>query len=485
MRKFACFLLFFALAASMVREASAVVYVSRIGDGSAFTGTVPSPGADASAVFIDKYSDAGALLQTIPMPTAAFSGSGNHPLTLPAVDTAMGHLSLSLDGQYLLLGGADAVPGTVTVRQTTTGRDIGLINVATAAVDTTTSTTDTYPGSTNNNNMVRQVIGPNSTQLYMSGTSFPSTVTGGGSNGMGGLQYVPYGSTTGSIVDFGPTNLRNVAFFNGDIYGSSATTTATVPHSFIGIAKMASAAHLPPANDEAADADFSVLFSTAITGSGSASPYAFWIKDANTVYVADDRQGSAGGGIQKWTTDPLDAGNDPGSCNNGWCRAYTLTPPDVNNNTGARGLFGTTDGSGHAVLYATTSIRTGPNEFTTSPLLSDSVVKITDTGAASTFTTLATSGANQIFRGVVFIPAPAGLTGDYNNDGKVDAADYVLWRKTPGSFGGDPAGYTAWRANFGTGGPGAGLGAGAVPEPTSVALLVLGLVALGCRQKRS
>jgi autotransporter-associated beta strand protein len=41
--------------------------------------------------------------------------------------------------------------------------------------------------------------------------------------------------------------------------------------------------------------------------------------------------------------------------------------------------------------------------------------------------------------------------GDYNVDGQVDAADYVLWRKTPGSFGGDP-GYGVWRSNFGASG---------------------------------
>jgi hypothetical protein len=54
--------------------------------------------------------------------------------------------------------------------------------------------------------------------------------------------------------------------------------------------------------------------------------------------------------------------------------------------------------------------------------------------------------------------APGGQTGDYNNNGVVDAADYVLWRNggtlqndpTPGVQPGD---YTVWRANFGkTGG---------------------------------
>ena len=42
----------------------------------------------------------------------------------------------------------------------------------------------------------------------------------------------------------------------------------------------------------------------------------------------------------------------------------------------------------------------------------------------------------------------AGLKGDYNHDGKVDDADYVLWRKNPDGYGG-PDGYTDWRSNFG------------------------------------
>ena len=36
-------------------------------------------------------------------------------------------------------------------------------------------------------------------------------------------------------------------------------------------------------------------------------------------------------------------------------------------------------------------------------------------------------------------------TGDYNDDGAVNAADYVVWRKTDGT----PEGYNTWRANFG------------------------------------
>jgi hypothetical protein len=76
----------------------------------------------------------------------------------------------------------------------------------------------------------------------------------------------------------------------------------------------------------------------------------------------------------------------------------------------------------------------------------------------------------------VFLRMLGALDGDYNGDGKVDAADYVVWRKNPDAFGG-AAGYGTWRANFGN--PGSGAAAGqtaAVPEPT--ALLLAGVAAV-------
>jgi hypothetical protein len=67
--------------------------------------------------------------------------------------------------------------------------------------------------------------------------------------------------------------------------------------------------------------------------------------------------------------------------------------------------------------------------------------------------------------------AAEGLTGDYNNDGKVDAADYVVWRKT--EIGGQQ-GYDDWRDHYGamngSGSRGQGVGA-TVPEPTCSGLL--------------
>lgn len=75
--------------------------------------------------------------------------------------------------------------------------------------------------------------------------------------------------------------------------------------------------------------------------------------------------------------------------------------------------------------------------------------------------------------------ASEALPGDYNQDGKVDAADYVVWRKNPNAHGGDPAGYNTWRMNFGAmAGSGSGnlLSAGAVPEPAAWMLLFIAMV---------
>jgi hypothetical protein len=72
--------------------------------------------------------------------------------------------------------------------------------------------------------------------------------------------------------------------------------------------------------------------------------------------------------------------------------------------------------------------------------------------------------------------APPGVPGDYNNNGKVDGADYVLWRNggplqnevdTPGTV--NAADYTEWRSRFGNP-PGS---AAAVPEPASLGLLLV------------
>jgi hypothetical protein len=84
-----------------------------------------------------------------------------------------------------------------------------------------------------------------------------------------------------------------------------------------------------------------------------------------------------------------------------------------------------------------------------------------------------------------------GVPGDYNNNGVVDAADYVLWRKggalqnevdNPGTV--NTADYTAWRARFGNNsGSGASLSAAAVPEPQSILLFIAGVAGLAVSRR--
>jgi hypothetical protein len=68
------------------------------------------------------------------------------------------------------------------------------------------------------------------------------------------------------------------------------------------------------------------------------------------------------------------------------------------------------------------------------------------------------------------------LTGDYNFDGTVDAADYVVWRKRDGI----QSEYDAWRKHFGaTIGSGAGSGAdSAVPESAATGMTLLGILTM-------
>lgn len=75
---------------------------------------------------------------------------------------------------------------------------------------------------------------------------------------------------------------------------------------------------------------------------------------------------------------------------------------------------------------------------------------------------------------------PSELLGDYNENGIVDAADYVVWRKQSGP----PQGYSAWRTNFGvTDGSIGSITGGSqkttVPEPSYaciVSLIAIGLI---------
>jgi hypothetical protein len=85
----------------------------------------------------------------------------------------------------------------------------------------------------------------------------------------------------------------------------------------------------------------------------------------------------------------------------------------------------------------------------------------------------------------VFGFSVGAVRGDYNADGNVDAADYVLWRDTVGLTGTglaadgnmnaqiDVGDYDLWRANFGRGAAGSAFAIRAVPEPARCVMILV------------
>ena len=99
------------------------------------------------------------------------------------------------------------------------------------------------------------------------------------------------------------------------------------------------------------------------------------------------------------------------------------------------------------------------------------------------------TGEREFFFNDLRIESDAAvLAGDYNGDGVVDAADFVVWRRTlgqsvdPGSGAdGDNSGavgppdYDVWRANFGRTSMAAGKAITVVPEPSAMRLAIVGV----------
>lgn len=174
----------------------------------------------------------------------------------------------------------------------------------------------------------------------------------------------------------------------------------------------------------------------AKTAKTLAYPFSLWFADANTLYVADEGDGYAGGadlythaaaqttaGLQKWVYD---------SNSKTWSLAYTLQtglnlgqsytvggyPAGINTATdlpwspatdGLRNLVGRVDHDGKVTIWATTSTISGNGDTGADP---NQLVAIRDTlknrdtqvAAQEKFETLRSAKFAEVFRGVSFAP---------------------------------------------------------------------------------
>jgi hypothetical protein len=206
------------------------------------------------------------------------------------------------------------------------------------------------------------------------------------------VRYTTFGGTTSTQLATAPLNARVVNVFGGQLYLSSASSP------FFAIATVGTG--LPTTAGQTCT---TLNGLPTLTGP---SNYDYFFADANTLYIADDRTLASGGGVQKWMQS---AGV--------WSLAYTLNTGLLN---GCRGLSGFTE-AGVTTVFATTAVSNA-----------NLLVTAVDTGAASTFSTLATAPANTVFRGVRWVRTPSSVVHSgaacANNNGT----------PTVGTSGGDP-----------------------------------------------
>jgi hypothetical protein len=329
--------------------------VLQAGDGTA------SLSGNATPVVLREMQTNGTVVSSVVMPIAA-SGA-NQPFTVSGSATSEGFLTLSSDGQYLTAAGYGVIPGTVTPQTSTAAtapRVVARIDMN-QNVDTTTALTDAYNGSN-----VRSAVSTDGTNLWTSGNG------GSGQGASAGVRFATLAATVSTQLNSTTTNVRVVNIYNGQLYMSTASGT------FLGVGTVGTGTPTTSGQTPALLSGFPTT--------GTHSSYDFWFKDNDTLYVADDGSAANGGGIQKWT-----------QSGGTWSLAYTLAAGTglTGSSVGARGLAGYVDGSGNAVLFAT-SADSAPNRLVT----------ITDTGAGSLFTNLATASASTAFRGVEFLPVP-------------------------------------------------------------------------------
>ena len=322
------------------------------------------------------------------MPNAASRPVGSpYNLTdstlISGTDTGAGQITRSAEGLFLMVSGYNGINGDANIAIS----DANVVNRTLGILD---GTATMYTPIAYNN----IASGGTYRSLASDGHTFWAATSSM-------ILFTDFSSAT-QLTAAGKGDSRVVNIFNHTLFASTQSPdfNGTGSNSNLGIWQIGTLGTLPTTGTPA-------LVNIINTGTGS-TPSAFQFNTAMTVaYVADDRSSSSGG-IQKWTS------NGAGT----WSLQYTLSTGVAN--IGARGLTVDWSNPSAPVLYGTSAEASNNRLF-----------KVTDTGAGSAATTLASAGANKAFRGVDFALLPSAWTSSTSGNWSTTTA--TTYNSTVGS----------------------------------------------------
>ena len=330
------------LAVSRAQFTAGNLVVLQVGNGSSGLTSAGAP------IFLDQFTTGGSPVGS----PLAIPSTGSTALVNSGTASSEGALTLSANGQYLVIAGYNVAAGSAGVAGSTSAADPrGVATVDAGGNYTLAATTST--GLTGNN--IRSGAGDGNGNFWAAGAAGTS----------GGTLY--FNTTTTAITNSATSsNNRIIQDIGGNLYFSTGSGSTR------GIYEI-SGAPTTIGNTAVSFINTSTL--------GSTSPYDFAFNTTLTIaYIADSDAytTSAGlGGIEKWTFNGTS-----------WAFQYSLPTKGV----GANGL--TVDFSGaNPIIYATSADGT-------------SLFDVTDAGSGSTATLLDTAAANTVFRGLDFSPEP-------------------------------------------------------------------------------
>ncbi len=395
-------------------QSAAENYVNgQLADTNTAFGLTDAPSPD----FIDQYVIGAAgqtsSLYTFSLPTVATS-SGNQAFTDNSSSRSEGELTLSANGEYLVAGGYNSTvdlwapePGLSTAPQV--NRVMATIS-GTGVINTTTALTDAYSGGN-----FRGVVSSDGTQFWTAGSSSGATDEY--------THYAQLGATVSTEIT-GPSNPANttaVEIFNGQLYESTRSTPGST---LAGIYQVGTGLPTTAGQTQSLFIETPQSNPLNVTDSdGTTSGFGFFMADlpsnpnsingVNVAYVADEQMGiarydytSTGWKFSYYidsTGSFLDSaytvdGNGDVSPTSSAVTANPAAYADPDKAGGARELTGRVV-DGQVQLFFLTGFGTGSR-----PITDDSLYEVTDTGANSGLTTLATDTGTSQLTGVAFTP---------------------------------------------------------------------------------